>query len=63
MLGGAGGGHDRAAAWAFARCLASRLSGPEDEGALCVALETRLELAAAARLGGPVRARPDQGGE
>jgi predicted membrane chloride channel (bestrophin family) len=40
----------RCAAWAFARCLASRLSGPEDEGALCVALETRLELAAAARL-------------
>ena len=40
----------RCAAWAFPRCLASRLSGPEDERALCVALETRLEPAAAARL-------------
>jgi predicted membrane chloride channel (bestrophin family) len=40
----------RCAAWAFPRCLASRLSGPEDERALCVALETRLDSVAASRL-------------
>ena len=40
----------RGAAWAFSRCLANRLSGPEDETPLRVELETRLESAAAARL-------------
>ena len=40
----------RCAAWAFPRCLASRLSGPEDELPLRAALETRLDAVSARRL-------------
>jgi predicted membrane chloride channel (bestrophin family) len=40
----------RCAAWAFPRCLASRLSGPEDERPLQLALETRLDDVSARRL-------------
>ena len=40
----------RCAAWAFPRCLASRLSGPEDERPLQLALETRLDATSARRL-------------
>jgi len=40
----------RCAAWAFPRCLAARLSGPEDELPLKAALETRLDAVSARRL-------------